>query len=67
MRCQQWFHESISEDEWKHIREAIQRNWVFGNNNFKTDMENKFGRKFEIKKAGRKHKCEPVLNFPILL
>lgn len=42
-----------TEDEWKYIREAIQRNWVFGNNKFKEDIENLLGRKFEIKRAGK--------------
>ena len=29
---------------------------LYGNNKFKEDIENRFGRKFEIKKAGRRPK-----------
>ena len=54
--CRRWFCESIPQNEWRDIREAIQRNWAFGNNKFKEDIENRFGRKFEIKKAGRRPK-----------
>jgi len=50
---ERWLHESIPEDEWKLVREAIQRNWAYGNNRFKEEMENVLGRRFEIKKAGR--------------
>jgi len=34
-----WFHESIPEDEWNLIREAVQRNWAYGNDRFKKEME----------------------------
>lgn len=33
-RYQRWFNESIPEDEWKPIRDAIKRNWVYGNSEF---------------------------------
>lgn len=51
-----WIHESIPENEWNIIREAIQRNWAYGNDRFKEKIQNVLGRKFEIKKAGRKPK-----------
>lgn len=51
-----WFHESIPKAEWELIRESVQRNWAFGNNWFKEEMEKVLERRFEIKKAGRKPK-----------
>ena len=53
---QRWFYESIPEAEWDLIREAVQRNWAYGNNQFKEQLEMALDRKFEIKKAGRKPK-----------
>lgn len=53
---QRWFHESIPEDEWNLIREAIQRNWAYSNNRFKKEVESIVGRRFETKKVGRKPK-----------
>jgi putative transposase len=53
---QRWFQESIPKAEWELIREAVQRNWVFGNNRFKEAMEKALERRFEVKKAGRKPK-----------
>jgi hypothetical protein len=38
------------------IRKAIQRNWPYGNEEFQERIESTLGRKFEIKKAGRKLK-----------
>lgn len=55
-KYKRWFHESIPEDEWNLIRQAIQKNWACGNNQFKKTMENVLGRRFEIKKAGRRPK-----------
>lgn len=51
---QRWFYESIPEAEWGLIREAVQRNWAYGNNQFKEQLEKTLDRKFELKKAGRK-------------
>jgi putative transposase len=51
-----WFHESIPKAEWEVIREAVQRNWAYGNNPFKEEMEKSLDRRFEIKKAGRRPK-----------
>jgi REP element-mobilizing transposase RayT len=51
-----WFHESIPKIEWEVIREAVQRNWAYGNSPFKEEMEKALERKFELKKAGRKPK-----------
>jgi len=51
-----WFHESLPEDEWHLIRKAIQRNWAYGNKQFKEKIECVLGRRFEIRKAGRKPK-----------
>jgi len=53
---QRWFYESIPEAEWDLIREAVQRNWAYGNNRFKEQLEMALDRKFELKKAGRKPK-----------
>ena len=53
---QRWFCESIPEAEWDSIREAVQRNWAYGNNRFKEQLEEALERKFELKKAGRKPK-----------
>jgi putative transposase len=53
---QRWFYESIPEAEWDLIREAVQRNWAYGNNRFKEQMEMALDRKFELKKAGRRPK-----------
>jgi hypothetical protein len=36
------------------IKKSIQRNWAYGNDQFKGKMEDTIGRRFEIKKAGRK-------------
>ncbi|MBM2838496.1 MAG: hypothetical protein HW415_1121, partial [Deltaproteobacteria bacterium] len=33
---------------------AVKRNWAFGNNRFKEEMEKALERRFEVKKAGRK-------------
>lgn len=49
-----WFRESIPEDEWNLIRQAIQRNWAYGDNRFKEKMENVLRRRFDIEKAGRR-------------
>lgn len=51
-----WFFENFSPAEWKYIRVAVQKNWAYGGNDFKEKMENLLGRKFEIKKAGRRPK-----------
>lgn len=51
-----WFQESIPKAEWEIIREVVQRNWAFGNNRFKEEMEKALDRRFEVKKAGRKSK-----------
>ncbi len=53
---QRWFCESIPNAEWDLIREAVQRNWAYGNNRFKEQMETALDRKFELKQAGRKPK-----------
>jgi putative transposase len=55
-KYQKWFKESISKNEWNMIREAIQRNWPYGNEKFQERIESTLGQKFEIKKAGRKPK-----------
>lgn len=55
-KYQKWFLESISGNEWDMIREAIHRNWPYGNKEFQGSVESALGRKFEIKKAGRKPK-----------
>jgi putative transposase len=51
-----WIKESIPDDEWLAFRESIQRDWACGNDRFKMEMERVLGRKYEIKKAGRKRK-----------
>ena len=53
---QRWIHESIPENEWNLIRNAVQKNWVYGSDRFKEEIEKNLGRRFEIKKAGRKAK-----------
>jgi putative transposase len=53
---QSLFHESIPKAEWEVIREAVQRNWAYGNSPFKEQMEKVLERRFEIKKAGRRPK-----------
>ena len=53
---QRWFQESIPKAEWELIREAVKRNWAFGNSRFKEEMEKALERRFEVKKAGRKLK-----------
>lgn len=55
-KYQRWVHESIPKGEWETIRNRIQRNWAFGSDQFREEMENILGRKFEIRKAGRKPK-----------
>lgn len=58
-RCKkyrEWFQESIPQDEWDMIRKSIKRNWPYGGNRFKKDMEIMLGRKFELEKVGRKPK-----------
>ena len=55
-RYHQWTRESIPEGEWDTVRRTIQRNWALGNDKFTREIENILGRRFEIKKAGRKHK-----------
>ncbi len=62
-KYQRWFKESFSEPECGMIRDAIKRNWPYGNQEFQQEIESTLGRKFQIKKAGRKPKCEPVPNF----
>ena len=62
-KYQKWFLESISADELNTIREAIHRNWPYGTEEFRKRMERDLDQKFEIKKAGRRPKCEPVPNF----
>jgi hypothetical protein len=54
--CRKWIKESIPDDEWRFFREAIQKDWPCGNDRFKMEMERVLGRKYEIKKAGRKQK-----------
>ncbi len=46
----------IPQAEWDLIREAVQRNWAYGNTRFKEQMEQALDRKFELKQAGRKPK-----------
>ncbi len=53
-RYRNWIHESISKDEWDMIRKSIQKNWAYGDEHFRQKMEKVLGRKFEIKKAGRR-------------
>lgn len=53
-----WFEESIPEDEWKNIQEAIQRNWAYGDSHFRMQIETALGRRFEIRKPGRKSQKE---------
>jgi putative transposase len=55
-KYQKWFLESITGNELNMIREATQRNWPYGNEEFQERIESDLGRKFEIKKAGRKPK-----------
>ncbi|MBW2544087.1 MAG: transposase [Deltaproteobacteria bacterium] len=49
-----WFSESISQDEWKNIRESLMRNWPYGNALFTKEIEAVSGRTFKAKKRGRK-------------
>lgn len=53
-----WIYESIPKDEWDMIRQTIKKNWAYGNDQFKGDIESMFGRRFELRKAGRKPKRE---------
>lgn len=55
-KYQEWIHESIPKKEWDTIRNMIQKNWAYGNEQFRGKMENILGRRFEIKKAGRRPK-----------
>jgi putative transposase len=51
-----WIHEIVLKGEWDMVRESIQRNWAYGDEQFKEKMENVLGRKFEIKTSGRRPK-----------
>lgn len=52
-----WVCESIiPEGEWEMIRGALQRNWAYGDKRFKEELETILGRRFELKKSGRKPK-----------
>lgn len=51
-----WIHESIPKGEWNAIRDSIKRNWAYGNERFKEEIESALGRRFEIKKPGRRSK-----------
>jgi len=53
---QKFFKESIPEDEWKIIRECINKNGVFGNDEFKKQIEEVLGRKIELRGKGRPRK-----------
>lgn len=53
---QRWFQESIPKAEWELIREAVKRNWAYGNKRFKEETETALQRRFEVKKAGREPK-----------
>ncbi len=55
-KYQKWIHESMPKDEWDTIRKSIQKNWAYGDGQFKEKMERILGRKFEIKKVGRRSK-----------
>jgi putative transposase len=55
-KYQDWAQESIPKGEWEMIRESIQKNWAYGNNRFKEKIENMLGRRFELKRAGRRSK-----------
>jgi putative transposase len=53
-KYQGWIHESIPKGELDMMRKSIQRNWAYGGEEFKEKIESMLGRKFEIKKAGRR-------------
>jgi hypothetical protein len=55
-KYQDWTQESIPKGEWETIRRSIQKNWTYGDEKFKEKIEGMLGRKFEIKKAGRRSK-----------
>jgi len=55
-KYQDWIQESIPKGEWEMIRRSIQKNWTYGDEKFKEKIEGMLGRKFEIKKAGRRSK-----------
>ena len=48
---QKWLHQSIPEDEWNLIRNAVQKSWAYGSDRFKEEIEGILGRRFEIKRA----------------
>lgn len=52
----QWFEESIPEDEWVIIREAVNRGGVFGAHRFRQQIEESIGRKMEFRRRGRPKK-----------
>lgn len=54
MKYRKWVPESVPRDEWYMIRKLIQKNWGYGDEQFRERMEKVLGRKFEIKKAGRR-------------
>jgi putative transposase len=49
-----WISEKIPKEEWETIRITIQKNWAYGADQFKEEIEKILGRRFEIKKAGRR-------------
>ena len=50
---QKFLNETISEEEWKTIREITQKQGVYSDINFKREVEKRVGRRIEIRRIGR--------------
>ena len=51
-----WLRETISEAEWRFIREAIQRGQLTANKKFAKEISKKVGRRLELRGPGRPRK-----------
>ncbi|MCK4790981.1 MAG: transposase [Desulfobacteraceae bacterium] len=52
-RYQRWVDDAIPEDEWKLIRDAVQRGQLTGNQGFVEEVEKKVGIRVELRGRGR--------------
>ena len=53
-----WLLETVAENEWKLIREALQRGQLTGNRKFEREISEKLGRRIELRGPGRPKKSK---------
>jgi len=52
-RYSQFMREAVPDNEWDHIRQAVQRGQLTGNNKFVDEVEQVLGKRVEFRVQGR--------------